>query len=1130
MPLFLYEDKTMSVTNQLEIEIKAKSEKATSSLDKLIAKLKEVDSALDSLNPQKLEQISNSLKGVKGARATSGNASVKSATADNKAAAAQAQKTRKIFDLLSVATTRSNKGLLNFKSTMLKMAAAWGTFYAAMYPIIRLFKFFGSKVKESMDYVETYNYFLVTMNKIGHDSGEEFIDGFISELKDLDKKMSSFIIGANGELFESGEKSLGLDPNLIMQFQARIGAVTNSVGLLGKASVAAQKALTMLSSDLSSLTNTDLQSVMTNLQSGLIGQSRALYKYGIDITQATLKTYAYEHGITKAVSAMTQSEKMQLRLLAILDQSKVAWGDQANTINSVANQYRILKQQISNLGRVIGNLFLPIIQTVLPYINAFIIALRKILTLLGFNLYGNNWLKDLNKGISSGNFSGLSDDVDDLSDSLDEAGDNAKKLKQAVMGFDELNVINDQSGSGGSGSGGGGGFDLSDDIGAALDEYEKIWNDAFNNMTNKAEELANKIMKYIEDKDFFGLGRWFADSLTKMLRSINWERIYEGARSFGKGLAQFLNGLISPELFYEVGKTIANSLNTALEFAFAFGKEFDFKNLGVAIGNYINGFFENFNFVLFAETLNTWVDGLEDAIIGAIKTIKWDKVFKGITDFLTHLDFDTIMIIIGALTISGIKKILLSGIVKDAFIRMLAGKLSNISLKSAIRVTGGILLAVKGVTMIFDGIQNKDWWKALGGALATTGGVLIASKGNLVLSVATLIITVGKVAFEWLQTPDSSGSIGLIKLLKSIKLPGGEGVDWNGNEVKYSTNLHVKIKEIRWEFQNAVHNLNKKIDELKENVRTAWGDFKLKISFIVDSIKDLVEEKWIELTTWWDETIGAWFETHVYPWFTKEKWQEIGQGIKDGLAQCWDDFNKWWDKNITGWWDENVSPWFTEEKWLEVSQGVKDGLQKKWEEFSKWWQETGIPDWWDKHVTPIFSKENWTFSGIKDGLNAAFDAAITGIKQLWNNFADWINEKLTWTIEPVTIMGKTIFDGATINLGKLPKFDIPAYSIGGFPEDGLFFANHNELVGQFSNGQTAVANNEQIVEGIRYGVQTAVNEALAPYLRDIANNTSATASNTEDILRKPTQTFSDRDVARANIRGTRSMGLTLRTT
>lgn len=1121
----------MSVTNQLEIDIKASSEKAISKLDTLIAKLKEVDSALDSLNPQKLEQISNSLKGLNSTKIRPSNSGGNSITTETKAAAAQAQKTRRIFDLLSASTNRTNKGILNFKSSMLKMAAAWGTFYAAMYPVIRLFKFFGSKVKDSMDYVETYNYFLVTMNKLGHDSGEEYLDGFMSEIKDLNKKMTSFTIGKNGELFESGQKSLGLDPNLVMQFQARVGAVTNSVGLLGKTSVAAQKALTMLSSDLSSLTNTDLQSVMTNLQSGLIGQSRALYKYGIDITQATLKTYAYQNGITKAVSAMTQSEKMQLRLLAILDQSKVAWGDQANTINSVANQYRIMKQQISNLGRVIGNLFLPIIQTVLPYINAFIIALRKILTLLGFNLYGSNWLKDLNTGISSGNFDGLADEVDDFSDSLDDATGSAKKLKQAVMGFDELNIINDQSNSGGGSGSGGGGFDLSGAIDDALGEYQRVWDEAFNNMTNKAEELANRIMKYIEARDFFGLGRWFADSMTHILRGINWERVFEGAKAFGTGLADFLNGLISPELFYEVGKTIANSINTALIFAFSFGKEFDFKNLGIAIGNYINGFFENFDFVLLAETLNTWVDGLEDAIIGAITTIKWNKVFRGITDFLTHLDFDTIMVAVGALTISKVSKILMSDIVRNAILKKIATKLTGASLPSALRVTGGLIMTVKGLTMIFDGLQEQDWWEAVGGSLITTGGAFILTKGNIYVAIGTLVFTIGAIAWKWLETPDESGSIGLIKLFKSIKLPGGKGLDWEGNEVKYTTNLHVMIKEIRWNFVNAIHNLHQKIDEIKETIKTAWGDFKLDVKFAVASMKGAVEEKWIEFTTWWDETIVAWWDNNVAPWFTKKKWLNLTNGMKLGLEEKWGEFTEWWqDTGIPDWWDDNVAPWFTKETWQELGQGIKDGLTTKWDEFTEWWRDTGIPDWWDKYVAPIFTKENWTFSGIKEGLSAAFEAAINGIKKLWNTFADWINDKLTWTIEPVTVMGETIFEGASINLGKLPKFNIPAYRIGGFPEDGLFFANHNEMVGQFSNGQTAVANNEQIVEGIRYGVQAAVNEALAPYLRDIANNTSATASNTEDIKNKPTQTFSDRDVARANIRGTRSMGLTLRTT
>ena len=84
---------------------------------------------------------------------------------------------------------------------------------------------------------------------------------------------------------------------------------------------------------MSSFRNVDMKTVMTNLQSGLIGQSRALYKYGIDITNATLQTYAYKNGIKKAVSEMTQGEKMQLRFLAILDQSKVAYGDLAHSID-----------------------------------------------------------------------------------------------------------------------------------------------------------------------------------------------------------------------------------------------------------------------------------------------------------------------------------------------------------------------------------------------------------------------------------------------------------------------------------------------------------------------------------------------------------------------------------------------------------------------------------------------------------------------------------------------------------------------------------------------------------------------------------------------------------------------------
>ena len=80
-------------------------------------------------------------------------------------------------------------------------------------------------------------------------------------------------------------------------------------------------------------------------------------------------------------------------------------------------------------------------------------------------------------------------------------------------------------------------------------------------------------------------------------------------------------------------------------------------------------------------------------------------------------------------------------------------------------------------------------------------------------------------------------------------------------------------------------------------------------------------------------------------------------------------------------------------------------------------------------------------------------------------------------------MGQTVFSGATINLGKIPTFQT-----GGFPEDGLFMANHSELVGQFNNGKTAVANNEQITKGIAEAVYPAVYNAVSSAMKNNAGN------------------------------------------
>lgn len=373
--------------------------------------------------------------------------------------------------------------------------------------VIRGLKGLWSSVKSTADYIEAYNYFNVSLGKIGadwshqyeqygYDNAESYAESFKTRLSDSLSKLSGLqvSIGADGQglLTESGMKNLGLNIQEITQYASQLASVTNSVGQTGEVSLAAASSFSKLAGDISSLFNVDYSSVSKNLQSGLIGQSRALYKYGIDITNATLQTYAYNLGLSKSVSEMTQAEKMQLRMLAILDQSKVSWGDLANTINSPSNMIRQFKNNLKETGMVLGQLFIPVLSKVLPVINGVAIAIKRLLVdiagLLGIKI-------DLN-AFGQG-YSDIGDEIDDSADAFENATQKAKEYKNQILGFDEINKLTDQS-TDSNASSDSGGIDLTKEITDATSEYEKVWNEAYNQMENKANEFAKRFEKSLE--------------------------------------------------------------------------------------------------------------------------------------------------------------------------------------------------------------------------------------------------------------------------------------------------------------------------------------------------------------------------------------------------------------------------------------------------------------------------------------------------------------------------------------------------------------------------------------------------------------------------------------------------------
>ena len=1066
-----------------------------------------------------------------------------------------ASKLSKLFNTLTASTQKSGRSFKSF-------AQIAGSFYANFFMVARGIQKAWKAVMSSMDYVETFNYWNVAIDKIGtefgkqfeqygYDSAEAYANSFSDRIKSLTLKMTGYSIGDSGDLSLTGNKNLGLDPEQLMNYQAKIVSVTNAVGLCGETSTNTAKALSMLAADMSSYTNEDLSSVMTNFQSGLIGQSRALYKFGIDITNATLQQYAYNLGVTKSLSAMTQAEKMQLRLIAILDQSKVAWGDQANTLGSVANQYRITKQQISNLARTIGNLLLPIVKNVLPVINAMVMALNRLFTTLGFHFFGSNWLKDLQDGTSKGYGTGLEDlgeDADDAADSLGSAANAAKKLKDVTLGIDELNINDPTSGSGssGSGSGAGGGVDLSGAIADALKDYETVWDKAFAESENKAQKIADAICSAFKRGDYEGIGTYISNGISSALEKINWESVYGVARDFGTGLAQFLNGLITPRLFGDVGMTIASALNTAIYTALAFGETFDWNNLGDSIAEGINTFFSTFDFKAAGKALNTFVKGLKDAIKEAIKKVKWKDVFDGMKDFLSELDVDTVAILIGAFTLKYAGKVLTSTLFKETIASLIANKFAGAfgassvtsMLSYIIPITVSLAVGIASVKIGKDSIEKseEELNKALESGSFSDG---FSASAKLTLNPFVWLdaigggIISGQPDLEWLKDmPNQEDYKNLDDYNKALDNFNKNLEETNG---QFSGGFSLKEWVDEWKALNGLDdvdlhaevvlpNLQEKIRELKDNLNEAWGNFKFNLSVEIDNIKEKLSQKWGEAQQY--------AEDNIFPWFTKEKWVEIGNGIKDGLSEKWNEFSIWWSETgIVVWWDENVAPWFTAEKWYEIADGIKNGIVQKWGDTVKKWS-TDIKDWWDKHVAPWFTAEKWNslLSNIPTAFKTSFKNAANGAIGMLNKVIEGIESMINRAAEGLRELARIANKIPSVNIDvdairiDLPR--IPTFEAGGFPETGqLFMARENglnEMVGRIGNRNT-VANNDQIVAGITSGVYQA-NEEQNALLRE-------QNSLLRQLLEKDMSVnIGDKDIARANERGRRSMGLTLRIT
>ena len=529
-----------------------------------------------------------------------------------------------------------------------------GMFYAKFFLVIRAVKKFGQAIGSAQDYIEEFNYFSVALDKVGKDSAnqfkkagynsaEEYAGSFRKRFGKLQKQLTGYKVDTNtGDATNTFSHNLGLDLTEVMNYNAAIAQITNSAGMLGETSIDSAKALTMLSADWASLSNLDTADVMQNFQSGLVGQSRALYKYGIDITSAGLAQTAMNHGITESIKNLSQQSKMQLRVLTMLEQSKVAYADLARTINQPANQLRMLQAGFKKLSLTIGSLFMPIVQKLYPYMNAVVMVLQDfaqwVAKLAGIKLGDTDGSR---KTPEVPDYSNAADDTDKVAKNMDKTAKKTKKAADNLQGFDIVNKLQDNSDSDSGDtdpSGGNANIDLSKDISDALKNYEKIWDNAFKSNQNKAVELYKKMKKAILDAwkggDFTSLGSALANWINKGMRNIPWTKIKKTTKKIAKSLATFLNGFVKDLDWTKLGENFSEGLNTWFETSYTFFKTFDWLKFGQSIKEGITAAINTFDGDLAGKSLGAKLRGMIQFAFGVMVDFPYKNLGKKIGDYI----------------------------------------------------------------------------------------------------------------------------------------------------------------------------------------------------------------------------------------------------------------------------------------------------------------------------------------------------------------------------------------------------------------------------------------------------------------------------------------------------------------
>lgn len=568
--------------------------------------------------------------------------------------------------------------------------------------------------------------------------------------------------------------ALGLNAVTMRKNTGVIYNMTSSMGVAGDNALKMSKGISLLTEDMASFYNLSSTEAFNKLRAGLTGETEPLKALGILVDENTIKQYAYSEGIATTGAELTNEQKVLARYVAILKQTSNAQGDLARTIDNPANQLRILKNQVTQLGLAFSNFLLPVVSAVLPYITAFTkvitMALTSLSKFLGLSSKGG---ADTNKAVDN-----IANGVGDVGDGLDDANKSAKKLKGTLAGFEEMNVIQDNSSTAGTGGVGGtsSGLDFSlGDYDAHLDGLDSKVNKIVNNIKKSFNTVKDVVKKIWQSEpiqawansvtsygkfvfDFFGtLGNNFVENMKLTWSSIEgdvsttltnmstlwttyWTDIDNGIQTWGQPIIDGVTGVFDSIYKDAIEPTVKQASKIWADFSKILVDVWN--EHGKPLVNNVGEFATN----VIGLFQSVWDNVIDPIITPFLETLSWlwDKHLKGMIKSLGDLVGSVIN---GALEIYNkfidpIVKWLMEQLAPAwAFISSTIIGVAGTIVAVISNLITGITKILTGIIDFIVGVFTGNWRKAWDGVKSAFSGIWNALAG-IVKGVINVIIDV----------------------------------------------------------------------------------------------------------------------------------------------------------------------------------------------------------------------------------------------------------------------------------------------------------------------------------------------------------------------------------------------------